>query len=360
MIKRLKQKTLIKPEYIKPSNKGFKVIGVINPGSIRVGDEIYLLARVVEGPTIERKGYFFSPKYIFEDKEKRLEIESFPVCSSHNGDVREYLDERGFMRLPFISHLRLVKLNSSGFKVLWIDENPTFYPEESYEEFGVEDPRITFIDGIYYFTYVAVSKDMGVATALASTSDFKTFKRHGIIFCQENKDVVILPEKINGRYCAFHRPVAEHKLSPPNIQIAFSPDLVHWGEHKILMGTRPGKWDSDRMGAGTVPLKTEKGWLEFYHAVRLEEKGDPVGVYRSGAALFDLTDPSKLIGRSENPLLSPEESSEAMGFVKNVIFPTGAIIDKSGENIIVHSGGADTVVNATLLSLESIFNELEN
>lgn len=359
MVKRLKIATLVKPSDIKPSRGDFRVVGVFNPGAARFKDEIYLLARVAETFIEKREGYFFSPRYVFDGGKPRIEIDSFPINYGHSGDVRKYEDDTGYMRLAFISHLRLVKLDKTGFKVTYIDEKPAFYPEFSYEEYGVEDPRITYLDGTHYFTYVAVSKDMGVSTALASTDDFIHFKRRGVIFCHENKDVVILPEKFGGKYCAYHRPVGLHQFAPPCMQIVFSPDLKFWGEHKLLMANRTGLFDQDRMGAGTVPVKTSKGWLEIYHGVKLRDPEDPIGVYSAGAALFDLKDPSKLIGRSREPILSPEDPSEAAGFVKNVIFPTAAVMAEDNEHIILFSGGADTAVTATLLSLEEIMESLE-
>lgn len=359
MIKRLKTATLVTPEDIKPSRDDFRVVGVFNPGAVRFGNEVYLLARVAETFIEKREGCFFSPRYVFEGGKSRIEIDSFPIKYDHRGDVRKYEDSTGYMRLAFISHLRLIKLDKTGFAVTYIDEKPAFYPQFPYEEYGVEDPRITYLDGTHYFTYVAVSKDMGVSTALASTTDFIHFKRHGVIFCQENKDVVILPEKFDGIYCAYHRPAGLHQFAPPCMEAAFSPDLKFWGEHKLLMTNLPGLFDQDRMGAGTVPLKTSKGWLEIYHGVKRHDPEDPIGVYSAGAALFDLKDPSKLIGRSRKPILSPEDPTEIKGFVKNVIFPTAAIMAKDNEHIILYSGGADTAVTATLLSLEEIMESLE-
>ena len=171
----------------------------------------------------------------------------------------------------------------------------------------MEDPRITEINGAYYITYVGVSKKTGVCTALALTKDFKVFERLGIIFPMENKDIVLLPEIINDYYVAYHRPVGGHPFAKPNMQISFSPDLIHWGQHKFLMGTRDGYWDDHKLGAGPPPIKTDKGWLEIYHGV-LKKEDDVVGVYCAGAALFSLEEPGKLIGRSKEPVMMPEES----------------------------------------------------
>jgi beta-1,2-mannobiose phosphorylase / 1,2-beta-oligomannan phosphorylase len=360
MITRLKFKTLLSPEDVKPTREDMKVIGVFNPAAIRVNnDEIVLMVRVAETCVSTRDGHFFSPKYIRDGDKTGLHIECFPVVLEHDGDVRKFLDDRGFMRLAFISHLRMVKLDSSGFNVTFIDNEPTFVPENIDEEYGVEDPRLEYINGRYYMTYVGVSKEMGITTALASTTDFKNFTRHGIIFNQENKDVIVMPEKFKKGYCAIHRPVARHQFASPNMQVAFSPDLFHWGQHKLLITARPGKWDGAKIGGGTNVVKTEKGWLEIYHGVEKIAPHDPIGVYKAGALLLDLEDPSKVLARSKVPILSPDEDAEKEGFVRNVIFPTGAVMDKDGENLILYSGGADTFVTATQVSMREIFDSLE-
>ena len=124
---------------------------------------------------------------------------------------------------------------------------PVFLPDSEIEEFGIEDPRITKIDQTYWITYVAVSRH-GAATALASSDDMVTFKRHGLIFCPENKDVVLFPQRIDGEFVALHRPNPNSHFSPPQIWLARSPDLMHWGKHAMLasrpqrVGRRSSRW----------------------------------------------------------------------------------------------------------------------
>jgi len=355
MLKRVEHKVLIKPEDLKPAGKDFEIVGVFNPGAVRVKDDIYILVRVAERPRKRKKGYFPFPRV---DTDKGKTVIDWLRVKKGGGDMRTFeLLEEG-IRLTFISHLRLVKLDSTGFNVKEIIQKPLFKPEEDYEEFGVEDPRITEINGAYYITYVAVSRTMGVSTALAVTVNFKKFERAGIIFPLENKDVVLFPETLNDHYLAIHRPVGACRFSTPNMQISRSPDLIHWGQHRFLMGTRPGYWDDYKLGAGPPPLKTEKGWLVIYHGVKKEDN-DPVGIYCAGAALFDLSDPEKLIARSDEPLMMPEEIHEKEGYVPNVVFPTGMVEDKDGKHIILYAGGADTVVTATKYSLGDILNSLE-
>lgn len=359
MVRKLEFKVLARPEDVRPSSPLLKVIGIFNPAAVRVGKEIFLLARVAEGAIEEKEGFKTSPRYRFTPSGPVLEIDRISLDGPRGDDVRLSSGGEGFARLSFISHLRLIRLDPTGFNVLSLDDSPSFRPQEEYEEFGIEDPRMTDIDGEYYFTYVAVSRDWGVATALASTRDFREFRRHGIIFCRENKDAVILPGMFEGRYCAFHRPVGAMKTAPPNMMSAFSPDLIHWGQHKVLMTPRAGMWDSDRIGAGTVPIRTDRGFLAVYHGVEVVEQDGPIGIYRAGAALFDLDDPSRCIARSRKPILSPEDPSETEGFVRNVVFPTAGIPDSTGENLILYCGGADSVVTAIKVSIAEIMESLE-
>ena len=157
----------------------------------------------------------------------------------------------GLVRLTFTSHLRVVRCGD-GRAVREVTD-VTFRPQAEVEEFGVEDPRITPLDGRFYFTYVAVSRH-GPATALASTADFRTFERHGVIFCPENKDVVLFPEQIGGAYAALHRPVCGTPFTRPEMWVARSPDLIHWGAHAPL-AVSGGEWQSGRVGAGPPPVR---------------------------------------------------------------------------------------------------------
>lgn len=359
MIEKLDFKVLVGIEDVKPSHELLKVIGVFNPAAVRFGDDIMMLARVAETAKEEREGYMASPWYDFSSGSPVLKIDWIPCNPEVDRDSRKKFEKPQRMRLAFISHLRLIKIAPSGFDVVEIDDTPTFYPHHEYEEFGVEDPRLSEIDGRFYFTYVAVSQKAGVCTAMASTAEFKKYTRHGIIFCRENKDVVILPGKFNGKYCAYHRPVGGQKTNPPNMMSAFSPNLIHWGEHKVLMDVRPGYFDQDRMGGGTTPVKTEKGWLEIYHGVTVDDPAKPAGTYRAGTALFDLEDPTKLIARSAKPIMSPEDKSETDGFVANVTFPTAAVLGENEDDLLIYSGGADTVVTVTKLSLRQVMESLE-
>ena len=217
------------------------------------------------------------------------------------------------------------------------EAGPLFLPANEMEEFGLEDPRITWLDDRYYITYVAVSRH-GPATALASTTDFKTLDRHGIIFCPENKDVVLLPERVGGEYVALHRPLGDMPFCRPEMWIARSPDLVHWGGHRYLFGGA-GDWEDGRVGAGAPPLATPEGWLEIYHGNRRPEVVGEVGAYCAGAMLLAKDDPTRVLKVSREPILEPQVDFENEGFVSNVVFPTGVV--EEDDRLLIYYGASD-------------------
>jgi beta-1,2-mannobiose phosphorylase / 1,2-beta-oligomannan phosphorylase len=204
-----------------------------------------------------------------------------------------------------------------------------FEPGAETETWGVEDPRLSKIGDRWHMLYTAWS-ELGIQVAMASTTNFFTWERHGIVLPgPDNKDAALFPEKINGRYVMFHR-------IPTAIWLAYSDDLIHWGDYQKIMDPRPGNWDRWKIGAGGPPLKTEHGWLCIYHGV------SPEKVYRLGVALLDLDDPSRIINWPAAPILEPEEPWELAGDIPSVVFTCGtAEIDGS---YFVYYGGADKVI----------------
>ena len=334
MTKRLSTKLLIRPVDILPSSDEFEVVGAFNPGAVRVGDEVVLLVRVAERPRERREGFIGLPRW---DHAKGLTIDWAPEHEHHTVDPRVVTRKYdGLIRLTFISYLRVVRCGD-GRTVREITES-IFCPESELEEFGVEDPRITFMNGRFYFTYVAVSRH-GPATALASTTDFRTFERHGVIFCPENKDVVLFPEKIGGTFAALHRPVCGSPFTRPEMWVARSPDLLHWGAHAPL-NVSGGAWQSGRVGAGAPPIRIEEGWLEIYHGNQNPTRPGEVGTYHGGAMLLDAENPGRVLRRTPEPFFVPEADFEVGGFISNVVFPTGVVQD--GTSLLVYYGAADT------------------
>ena len=218
-----------------------------------------------------------------------------------------------------------------------------------YEMYGIEDPRITLIDGTYYINYSAISPETGVTTCLASTKDFKTFQRHGVIFTPDNKDISIFPAKIGGKYYALNRP-ASAEYGFRDIWMSQSPDLLHWGRHESIMQCRPGFWDDGRIGSSSVPCLTDAGWLEVYHG---SSKGNR---YCLGASLHDKTDPTKVLGRSKEPLMEPEAEYELHGFFGNVIFNCGLLCEDG--LLKIYYGAADEVIAYAEVSLAEVLDSL--
>jgi beta-1,2-mannobiose phosphorylase / 1,2-beta-oligomannan phosphorylase len=216
------------------------------------------------------------------------------------------------------------------------------------EAYGIEDCRVVEIDGMYHLTYTMVSH-LGVGVGLIKTTDWKNFDRVGMIFPPHNKDCAIFSERINEKYFALHRP-SSPQLGGNYIWLAESPDLLHWGNHECLATTREGMWDSARIGAGAAPIKTEKGWLEIYHGANEDHR------YCLGALLLDINDPSKVIARSEQPIMEPVEEYERTGFFGNVIFTNGHLVE--GDTIHLYYGASDEVICGADFSIKEILNSL--
>ncbi len=222
-----------------------------------------------------------------------------------------------------------------------VDQQPFMIPAQEgefakFEKNGVEDARITYLDGWYYIMYTAASS-YGARIALARTRDFRAVERIAIVSQPENKDGALFPKKFNGRYARLDRPIAGDK---GHIWISFSHDMIHWGDSQILVEMRDGAWDSFRIGASVPPIETDHGWLEIYHGLKMTSYGP---IYRLGAVFLDLEDPTKVICRTPNPLLSPREPYERMGDIPNVVYSCGGIRVNPDE-IWVYYSGADSCV----------------
>jgi beta-1,4-mannooligosaccharide/beta-1,4-mannosyl-N-acetylglucosamine phosphorylase len=234
-----------------------------------------------------------------------------------------------------------------------VDEQPVMLPAENgpfakYETRGIEDPRITKIGDIYYMMYTAYSR-YGPRIALAKTDDFINYERIAIVSEPGNKDGILFPEKINGEYARFDRPIG-HGVG--SIWISYSKNLTDWGKSELVMSPRAGYWDSYRIGASVPPIKTDHGWLEIYHGVKMTSAGP---IYKTGTVLLDLNNPSIVISRSENSILSPKENYERIGDVGNVVFASGAIVEPNGE-IKVYYGAADTYICVAIANFKQLID----
>ncbi len=342
---RCPQNPIIEPKDVRPSRDDFEVIGVLNAGVARFEDEVILLVRVAERPINKNSDVVLTA--VYNTVEEKLVIKEF----SKSDPETDFSDPRLIVRsaetyLTSISHLRVAR-SKDGIN-FEIDETPTISAANEYETFGVEDPRISLIDGTYYIHYVAVSP-LGVVTYLMSTKDFASFQRRGVIFCPENKDVAIFPEKIGGRFYALHRPVSP-LFKKQDIWLADSPDLLAWGNHRRLLAPREGCWDEAKIGAGAVPFETEQGWLEVYHGVDRNNR------YCLGAALLDSQEPWKVIARSQDPIFEPQADYECEGFFGNVVFSCGLLQEE--DRVKIYYGAADTTICYAELPLQEILASL--
>lgn len=236
--------------------------------------------------------------------------------------------------------------DGENFKV---DNNICLGPEDhkncyDYVEWGIEDPRIIEIEKVYYICYTGYSRYMPVVI-LAKTTDFEKFEVIGPITEASNKDAVLFPEKIDGYYWKIDRPTAEERR---DIWINRSPDLIHWGDFRILLAPVPGTWEGNKIGASTPPVKTDKGWILMYHGVRSFGMGV---LYKQGVAILDLHQPWKVTARCEEPVLYPEEHHERIGDVGNVVFSNGWVIEDNGD-IKIYYSGADTNICLATTSLD--------
>ena len=278
----------------------------------------------------------------------------YPVETVHNAGVVKHA---GRYMMVFRSHLRngrsILGLAESedGFRFR-VRSRPFLTPAEKglfaeYEEFGVEDARICALDGEYLITYSAYSRH-GVRIGLARTADFERVERMALITQADYRNVVIFPEKFAGRYARLDRPHSE--ISPWSIWISYSPDLVHWGESRLLIKPCPYHWDEMKIGPGATPIRTAAGWLNIYHGVFRTMDG---AVYRLGVALHALADPARVLGVADEWILQPEDPWERTGYVHNVVFSCGAVAEDDGT-VKLYWGGADTVMCAGTARVEDL------
>ena len=336
---------IIGPKDIEPSRDDFEVIGVFNAGVTRLEDEVILLLRVAERPISKHRDITLVP--IYDVTKGDIILKEF----SKNNPENDFSDPRLITTpsetyLTSISHLRLAR-SKDGIN-FELEDTPTIAPANDYETFGVEDPRISLIEGVYYVTYAAISP-LGITTCLISTKDFTFFQRHGVIFCPDNKDVMLFPKRIDGKYYALHRPVSP-LFKRNDIWIAESPDLNCWGNHRFLCGPRAGYWDDKKMGGSAVPFRIEPGWLEIYHGADRNSR------YCLGAVLLDSNEPWRVIARSEKPILEPQTEYEIEGFFGNVVFSCGLLYEEN--RLRIYYGVADTSIAYAELDLQDILKAL--
>jgi len=249
-----------------------------------------------------------------------------------NGSQGDYINSLGYA------------VSSDGLTFSRLDR-PILCNDVQQELRGPEDPRIVDIDGTFYMTYTGYGGRFpgDYRICLASSTNVISWQRHGVLLDEPNKDAALFPEKIGGRYAMLHR-------REPDIWLAFSDDLLHWGSHMSIMQPLPdSEWESTKIGAAGPPWRTDAGWLLIYHGVGGQGSSRR---YSLGIALLDLQDPTRVIARQTEPILEPELDWEIHGYVPNVVFSCGQAM--VGEDIYVYYGGADTAIGVASMSLQDV------
>ena len=346
LAQRFTQNPLLSPRDLVPSLAELEITCLLNPGVFQFEGKTWLLVRVAERPQ-QQAGVISFPILTLDGVMEIIQIAADdPELNLSDPRVINY---RGVDYLTTLSHLRLL-CSDDGVKFYEPAGYPRLVGEGSLQTFGIEDCRVTCLDGTYYLTFTAVS-DSGVCVALRTTKDWKTFISHGIILPPHNKDCALFGEKIDGKYYALHRP-SSVDLGGNYIWLAESPDGLHWGNHKCLIKTRKGAWDSARICAGAAPIKTAQGWLEIYHGANEKHQ------YCLGAVLLDLNDPSKVLARSEQPIMRPSTEYELCGFFGHVVFTNGHVVAPDGESLTIYYGAADEFVCGATFSITEILGSL--
>lgn len=236
-----------------------------------------------------------------------------------------------------------------------IDHAPISFEGEDGEILHREyryDPRVCFIEDRYYVTWC--NGYHGPTIGLAYTYDFHSFTQLENAFLPYNRNGVLFPRKLNGNYAMLSRPSDTGHTPFGDIFLSQSPDLEYWGRHRYVMGTVPGDtsaWQCTKIGPGPTPIETDEGWLLIYHGVLNTCNGF---VYRMGCALLDRDEPWKVIARSKNYILAPQETYECMGDVPNVVFPCAVLTDAATGRIAIYYGCADTVTGLAFTTAEEL------
>lgn len=248
------------------------------------------------------------------------------------------------------SHLTCAR-SKDGLTDWVIDERPTMRADQGNQEekWGLEDARIVWLEeqNQYAITYVSFSEG-GPIVSLAITRNFKTFARLGGMLPPEDKDACLFPRRFNGRFAMIHRPIVRGEA---HIWISLSPDLKHWGDHRILLRTRMAFWDGARIGLACQPIELPEGWLILYHGVRVTTASQ---IYRTGMALLHKDEPWRVLRRGEEWVLGPKEHYERVGDVNDVTFVTGGVVMEELNKLYVYYGAADDKVAVAMADMDRV------
>jgi len=252
-------------------------------------------------------------------------------------------DKRRYMQLHSGRSKDGIDWEISDERIEWISDDP----EIGQWVYGY-DPRVCWIEDRYYITWC--NGYHGPTIGAGYTHDFETFHQLENAFLPYNRNGVLFPRKINGKFAILSRPSDRGHTPWGDIFYSESPDMSHWGHHRFVMGTKPG-WQSTKIGAGPTPIETTDGWLLIYHGVLTSCNGF---VYSAGAALLDIDEPWKVMYRTAPYILSPQELYECVGDVPNVVFPCAALFDAPTGRITIYYGAADTVTGLAYTQVDEL------
>lgn len=342
---RFVQNPLLMPKDLLASTKELQIISLLNPGVFRFQGKTWLLVRVAES-IAQQPGVIFFPVMNSVGQMEIIKVHlNDPDLVATDARIINY---KGLDYLTTVSHLRLLASEDG----LHFSEPESFQTSlfgiGELERYGIEDCRVAQIEGSYFLSYTAVSEN-GVGVGLRTTKDWINFEHKGMMMPPHNKDVAFFEEIIAGKYYALHRP-SSLEIGGNYIWISESPDGLHWGNHKCLVKSRPGFWDSARVGAGAAPIRTPYGWLAIYHGANAQQQ------YCLGAFLMDLQDPAVVVARTIDPIMVPTENYELSGFFGFVVFTNGHLVD--GDQLTIYYGAADEFVCGAYFSINEILKEL--
>jgi beta-1,2-mannobiose phosphorylase / 1,2-beta-oligomannan phosphorylase len=255
-----------------------------------------------------------------------------------------------------ISHLAVAR-SANGVDGWAIEPEPLLAPDDAIasEQWGFEDPRVVWVDELRRFVITCTAYGpAGPAVFLATTEDFTSVERYGIVRHPEDKNAALLPYRIDGRWVLLHRPKTQFGGAHGEILLSRSDDLVSWSTPEQVLQPRHGAWwDSLRIGIGPPPLRTEHGWLLVYHGVKETVGGD---LYRVGLALLDLCEPTRVLRRLPGWVLAPLEPYERSGDVPNVVFPCGLLHDPASDELRLYYGAADSSICLATARLDELLD----
>ena len=333
------------------------VLGAFNPGLTRLPNgNLLMMVRIAEALREPIRDHHI---HAIRWDSSGYRLDAYPVAHVNAADPRKFQVlgyQAKVMALTSLSWILPVELNADGSRIVAVQYDRAVAPERSYQEYGVEDARISLVEGKYYMTTCSVSAERH-STTLYTSSDGLNYNLQGIILDHQNKDMLIFEGKPNDRFYALTRPLGDLYFaypagSPyqpgPSINLASSPDCLHWKPADTpFIRARKESTSAMKIGGGTQPILTKNGWLLLYHGV---EPRSLVGVYRTFWALLDSTDPSRVVRlEDEQPLLeaNPELTApfKEQMYVSDVVFTTG-IVD-GGDAYLVASGEADLLCRIT-------------